>query len=116
MIISLKSELTFNIKTNFRILEKYFFHINVPHVLLKPIMIVENFLNYSHTPFYNENYTFILVLIREWQKLKYYTFLYYVFQLLSTIQTKSLFFKFPFELFIYAYTKSKPQVPPIVAW
>lgn len=77
MIISLKSELTFNIKTNFRILEKYFFHINVPHVLLKPIMIVENFLNYSHTPFYNENYTFILVLIREWQKLKYYTFLYY---------------------------------------
>lgn len=74
------SELTFNIKTNFRILDKYFFHIIVLHAQLKPIMIAEKFLNYSYTPFYNENYTFKLVLIREWRKFKHYTFLYYFFQ------------------------------------
>lgn len=80
MIISLKSELTFDIKTNFRILDKYFFLIIVLHVQLKPIMIAEKFLNYSYTPFHNENYTFILVLTREWRKFKCYTFLYYFFQ------------------------------------
>lgn len=68
MIISLKSELTFDIKTNFRILDKYFH------------MTAEKFLNYSYTPFHNENYTFILVLTREWRKFKCYTFLYYFFQ------------------------------------
>lgn len=79
MIIFLKLELIFNIKINFRILEKYFFYINVFYVLLKLIMIVENFLNYLYILFYNENYIFILVLICEWWKFKCYIFLYYFF-------------------------------------